>query len=44
MPRFGCAVLLAASWRPTVAAAADMTQATTAPEGAAANPWKFALP
>ena len=43
MPRFGCAVLLAASWRPAVAAAADMVP-KTAPEGAAANSWKFALP
>ena len=42
MLRFGCAVLLAVSL--TVAAAADLTPATTAPEGAAANPWKFALP
>jgi hypothetical protein len=44
MPRLGCAVLLAANWGPAVAAAADMTPATTAPEDAAVNPWKFALP
>jgi hypothetical protein len=43
MPRLGCAVLLAANWRLAVAAAADMAP-TTAAEGAAANPWKFALP